>query len=51
MAEVPVTTKYFKDMSSVNFRVSVIYGRKTLAVLAGYLLSRLGLWQPKYLRA
>lgn len=24
---------------------------KTLAVLAGYLLSRLGLWQPKYLRA
>ena len=26
VAEVPVTTKYFDDASSVNFRVSLIYG-------------------------
>lgn len=51
MAEVPVTTKYFKDMSSVNFRVSLIYGVKTLGVLVSYFLARLGLWKPKYLRA
>ena len=41
--EVPVTTKYFKDASSVNFRVSTIYGFKTLGVITLYLLWRLDL--------
>ncbi len=30
IAEVPVTTKYFKEASSVNFKVSLVYGLKTL---------------------
>ena len=30
VAEVPVTTKYFDDASSVNFKVSLIYGLKTV---------------------
>lgn len=50
MADVPVTTKYFPDASEVNFRVSTIYGFKTLWVLAQYLLHRLGVHQPKFLR-
>jgi hypothetical protein len=48
--EVPVTTKYFKDASSVNFRVSTIYGLKTLAVLALFLLVRMGIYRAKFLR-
>jgi glycosyltransferase involved in cell wall biosynthesis len=51
MAEVPVTTKYFKEASSVNFRVSTIYGLKTLWVVALYALHRLGLASAKFLRA
>lgn len=50
MAEVPVTTKYFKEASSVNFRVSTIYGLKTLWVIARYLLHRSGLFSAKFLR-
>src|SRR6266542_2740989 len=43
VAEVPVATKYFKEASSVNFRVSAIYGLKTMAVLGRLLLHRAGL--------
>jgi len=50
MAEVPVTTKYFKEASSVNFRVSTIYGLKTLWVVARYALHRAGVSSAKYLR-
>jgi len=50
MREVPVTTKYFKDASSVNFRVSTIYGMKTLGVLLLYLLARAGAYRAKFLR-
>jgi len=50
MCEVPVTTKYFKEASSVNFRVSTIYGLKTLAVVGLFLLARLGLMRAKFLR-
>lgn len=38
--EIPVTTKYFKEASSVNFKNSLIYGFKTLWVLVKYLLHR-----------
>ena len=50
MAEVPVTTKYFKEASSVNFRVSTIYGFKTLATLFFFLLARSGIYRAKFLR-
>ncbi len=39
--EIPVTTRYFTEASSVNFKTSVVYGLKTLAVLGLYLLHRL----------
>jgi len=39
--EIPVSTRYFKEASSVNFKTSVIYGLKTLGVLAKYILHRL----------
>ncbi len=38
--EIPVTTRYFKEASSVNFKTSVVYGLKTLGVLVKYLLHR-----------
>lgn len=43
VGEIPVTTKYFKEASSVNFRTSLVYGFKTLGVLFRYLLHKLGL--------
>ncbi len=48
--DIPVTTKYFNDASSVNYRVSTIYGFKTLAVLALFLLSRWGVYRARFLR-
>jgi glycosyltransferase involved in cell wall biosynthesis len=41
--EIPVQARYFPEASSVNFKVSSIYGLKTLWVLVSYLLQRLGL--------
>ncbi|MFH0931136.1 MAG: glycosyltransferase family 2 protein [Candidatus Zixiibacteriota bacterium] len=43
IAEVPVSTKYFKEASSVNFRVSLIYGFKTLWTVFRFALDKLGL--------
>jgi glycosyltransferase involved in cell wall biosynthesis len=43
VAEVPVATKYFAEASSVNFRVSAVYGVKTMATLGRLLLHRAGL--------
>jgi len=43
VAEIPVTTKYFKDASSVNLKVSIIYGIKTLITLMKYILHKLGI--------
>lgn len=45
IAEVPVTTRYFKEASSVGWRASVIYGVKTLGVLLKYLFHRLGIFK------
>jgi glycosyltransferase involved in cell wall biosynthesis len=42
IAEIPVTTKYMPEASSVNFRVSVVYGTKTLWTVVKYLLDRIG---------
>jgi glycosyltransferase involved in cell wall biosynthesis len=44
-AEVPVTTKYFNEASSISFSASVKYGLSTLWVASRYLLHRTGLWK------
>lgn len=41
--EVPITTRYFADASSVGFRAGVVYGLGTLGTAARYLLHRWGL--------
>jgi len=41
--EVPVETRYFRDASSVGLQASITYGIGTLAVVASYMLHRLGL--------
>ncbi len=50
VAEVPVTTKYFDDASSVNFRVSLIYGLKTVWTVNRFALHRMGLRSRRYSR-
>jgi len=50
IAEVPVSTKYFKEASSVNFRVSLIYGLKTLWTVFKFALDRLGIIRSKLFR-
>jgi len=47
VAEVPVSTKYFKDASSVNLKVSIIYGLKTLLTLLKYIFHHLGIIKCK----
>jgi glycosyltransferase involved in cell wall biosynthesis len=42
IGEIPVQARYFPEASSVNFKVSTIYGLKTVAVMVRYLLQRLG---------
>jgi hypothetical protein len=41
--EIPVQARYFPEASSVNFRVSSVYGVKTLVVLIQFVLQKLGL--------
>lgn len=43
--EVPVSTRYFKQASSVNFRGSVVYGTLTLFTLTKYVLHKLGIYK------
>jgi glycosyltransferase involved in cell wall biosynthesis len=42
IGEIPVQARYFPEASSVNFKVSTIYGLKTVAVMMRFLLQRLG---------
>src|SRR5438093_569583 len=49
IAEIPVTTKYFKEASSVNFTTSVRYGLKTLWALGRYHLHKGGLLRATFL--
>jgi glycosyltransferase involved in cell wall biosynthesis len=42
IAEIPISTKYFAEASSVGFKTSVIYGLKTLGVMIRYVLHRTG---------
>lgn len=41
--EVPITTRYFPEASSINLRRSIIYGFGILAVLTKFWLHRIGL--------
>src|SRR5437870_10481524 len=43
LGDIPVPVRYFPEASSINFKRSVVYGLKTLAVVGQYLLDRLGL--------
>jgi len=43
VGEVPVRTRYFAEASSINFRVSMVYGLKTMYCIGRYLLHRAGL--------
>jgi glycosyltransferase involved in cell wall biosynthesis len=49
IVEVPVTTKYFAEASSINFANSVKYGLSTLGLSARYLAHRLG-WRSALFR-
>jgi glycosyltransferase involved in cell wall biosynthesis len=48
--EVAVQARYFPEASSVNFRVSTIYGIKTLGVLLGFLFQKMGICRFRYLK-
>ena len=43
VAEVPISTRYFTDMSSVGFRAGVVYGLGTLYTALRYRLNRWGI--------
>jgi len=49
IAEIPVQARYFPEASSVNFRVSSIYGVKTLGVMASFLLHKMRISHAGYL--
>jgi glycosyltransferase involved in cell wall biosynthesis len=49
ICEIPVQARYFPEASSVNFKVSTIYGIKTLWVMLCFLLRRLGLFRARFL--
>jgi len=48
IAEIPVQARYFPEASSVNFRVSTVYGVKTVGVMLRFLLQRLGLAKSRF---
>ena len=49
IAEIPVQARYFPEASSVNFRVSSIYGIKTLGVMMTFLLQKMRISHYAYL--
>src|SRR5207245_2486975 len=49
IAEIPVQARYFPEASSVNFRVSSIYGIKTLGVMIEFLLQKMRISHFRYL--
>ena len=48
--EVPISTRYFAEASSVGFRVGVVYGLGTLATAARFLLHRSGIVRSEKFR-
>jgi glycosyltransferase involved in cell wall biosynthesis len=51
IGEISCPTRYFEEASSIDFARSVRYGFGVLAVSAGGLAHRLGLWTPRFLAA
>src|SRR5262245_59648158 len=51
VVEVPISTRYFSDMSSVGFRAGVVYGLGTLWTALRFVLHRSGLLQSVKFRA
>lgn len=49
LAEVPATSRYFDDASSIGFWPASVYGLKTLWVAARLILHRSGLWRSRKL--
>ncbi len=49
ISEIPVQARYFPEASSVNFRVSTIYGLKTLGVMFAFLLQKVRIGHFGYL--
>jgi glycosyltransferase involved in cell wall biosynthesis len=47
--EIPVQARYFPEASSVNFKVSCVYGIKTIGVMLAFLLQKLRLWRFVFL--
>src|SRR5437667_1153650 len=47
--EIPVQARYFPEASSVNFRVSTIYGIKTLGVVQAFFSHKAGIGHFRYL--
>ena len=47
VGEIPVSTRYFPEASSVDFKVSTIYGLKTMYCLGRYILDRAGLREDR----
>ena len=48
IGEIPVQARYFPEASSVNFKVSTIYGFKTIGIMVRFLLQRLGLIHSRF---
>jgi glycosyltransferase involved in cell wall biosynthesis len=48
IAEIPVQARYFPEASSINFKVSAIYGFKTVGVMIRFLLRRCGWVRAAY---
>ena len=46
IADIPITTRYFKEASSISFRASLLYGMQTL-----WLMARLGLHRCRMVRS
>ena len=40
IGEIPISTRYFKEASSINFKDSIIYGTKTLITLIKFILHK-----------
>jgi glycosyltransferase involved in cell wall biosynthesis len=51
VVEVPISTRYFADASSVGFRAGVVYGLGTLATAGRYLLHRWGVISSEKFRS
>ena len=45
--EIPVQARYFPEASSVNFKVSMIYGLKTVGLMLRFVLQRCGVFHSR----